>query len=1178
MIELCGSLHVEIAGRDVTALLPGRQGRALFAFLVIHRRRPVPRNELLYVLWPDEPPDAPEAGLATMLTRVRRAVGDGVVEGRSELRLRLAADADVDVERAAVRAEQARRALAAGDRAAASAAAREALEIVERPVLPAIEGEWVQAARDELASLEPGLLEVLARAALLDGERDQLAAAERAARTLVERSPFRESGYALLIEVQARLGNIAEATLTFDRIRVLLRDELGTAPSAELSGLHEQLLHGGLEAAPTPPQAASPPARGGGVVPLPAIGGMATSTPFVGRTAQLERLREPWLQAAAGERRFELLMGEPGVGKTRLAAQFAAEVHADGATVLYGRCDEEPLLAYQPFVQALRHYLRFGDWESDADSEPDLQQLSRLLPEARPPNAASSESFPKDANSERYLLFESVSRLIDRATLQRPLLVVLDDLHWADRPTLLLLRHLLRLTDPARLMLLGIFRDVEVDPDHPFVELVADMRREQRFDRLALEGLDEHETDELVAARLDATASAGFVRGLRSQTEGNPFFIEEALRSLVETHAVASGTAAGEEALASMGVPESVADVILRRLGGLGSVTRDALRAAAVVGREFDLSLVGALLAGPADDVLDAIDEAIRAGLVGEVDGAFDRFMFCHALVRDAIYDRVSNSRLLRLHLRVAEAIEAGSGQGPASAAELAHHYFVARGLGVAAKAVRYGLQAGESAARSLAYEESAAHYRRALEAFALDPEGDEGMRCDILLAQGRAQWHAGDSAARQTYFEAAASARRRGAAQQLASAALGLGERYWEAAAVDQPYHRLLTEALETLPVRDGKQRARLMARLAENVHFTAEQEYGAELSLQAVAMARRLDDVDTLKTALMGRHVSLLHLEHLDERLSLIDEVLALAKGHRPLTAEAHHWRLLDLCELGDVDEAHRDHAELTRLARELRQPLLQHLALGWESNFAHIAGDVEAAERLATESFARGQRAQTGSAGSSLASMFYTLRRQQGRIGELIGQMRALEEAGSASDAWRAALALALVETGEVDDGRDRFERLAGSDFSPVPRDWFWSLTAALLAETCAALGDGERAARLYELVEPYAERYVQVIFTVNWGSFHRHLGLLASAMDRFDDAERHFEAALVRNAHMGAVLMTAETQCAYGALLRRRDARGDRARAAELGALAEAVARPRNLHDLARRAAALRHTGS
>ena len=259
MIELCGSLHVEIAGRDVTALLPGRQGRALFSFLVVNRHRPVSRHELLDVLWPDEPPDAPEAGLSTILTRVRRAVGDGVIDGRTELRLHLGEGADVDVERAVARGEDARRALAERRRGAATTAAREALAIVERPLLPGVEGDWVDGRRGELAALEPGLLEALARAALLGGDREQLAAAERAARTLVDRNPFRESGYALLIEVQARLGNIAEATLTFDRVRVLLRDELGTAPSAELSALHEQLLRSGRLTADPPPTAARAP-------------------------------------------------------------------------------------------------------------------------------------------------------------------------------------------------------------------------------------------------------------------------------------------------------------------------------------------------------------------------------------------------------------------------------------------------------------------------------------------------------------------------------------------------------------------------------------------------------------------------------------------------------------------------------------------------------------------------------------------------------------------------------------------------------------------------------------------------------------------------------------------------------------------------------------------------------
>jgi DNA-binding SARP family transcriptional activator len=1173
VIELCGSLRAEIDGRPVSSSLPGRQGRTLFAFLVVNRHRPVTRGELIDVLWPHEPPDAPEAGLSTVLARVRRALGDGVVGGRTELCLRLAPDADVDIERAAARAAEADRALTRGDASAATEAAQEALEIIERPLLPGIEGAWVDACRARLAGLEPGLLEVLARAALIAGDRGQLATAERVARSLAERHPFRESGYALLMEIQARRGDIAEATLTFDRLRGFLRDELGTVPSPGLSALHDELLLSGRMRPPASGAGTSgaPAPRAAAPVPLPVIGGVAAASAFIGREGYLESLRVPWLEAGTGQRRFALLVGEPGVGKTRLASHFAAEVHRAGGTVLYGRCDEEPLLAYQPFVEALRHYLRHGDWKPDEESARDLQQLSRLVPEARSDEDAPRESFPKSPDSDRYLMFEAVATLLGRATRTRPLLLVLDDLHWADKPTLLLLRHLLRLNEPARMMVLGLFRDVEVDPDHPLMELVADMHGERRFDRLALEGLDEHETDALIAERLAAPASSGFVRGLRAQTEGNPFFMEEALRSLVETRVVETGEAASEQALASMGVPRSVSDVILRRLGRVSDATRDVLTAASVIGREFDVSTAERLLDAPAERVIEALEQAMGAGLVSEAPDAVDRFMFCHALVRDAIYDRLSRSRRLRLHLRVGEALEASATPGAAGLGELAHHYFLARAVGGAAAAVRYSLRAGEEAAKSLAYEESAAHYRRALEALELDP--DEVLRCDVLLALGRVQWQAGEAAALETYLEAADSARRRGDAQQLAGAALGLGERYWEARAVDEQYQELLAEALETLSTQDSKPRARLMARMAENQHFTAEQLYGTQLSLEALEMARRLGDVDTLVRALMGRHVTLLHVEHLDERLRLIDEVLALVEGHRPLTAEAHQWRLYDLWELGDVAQAHRDHARLTELARELRQPLLGHLALGWQSTFAHLAGEVAEAERLAGRSYEFADRAQVSSATSALAALLFTLRRQQGRIAELLPTMQSLEGSGSGSSAWEAALALAELETGDLRQGRERYERLAGRDFAAIPRDWYWSLTAALLAEICVALRDVDRAARLYTLLEPFAERFVQVIFTASWGSVQRYLGLLAGVMDRFDIAEHHFQAALDGNTRMGAVLMTAETQCAYGELLLRRGGDGDRERAAALGALADHVAAPRRLEGLRQRAQAL-----
>ena len=1184
-VALTGTLRAEIGGVDAAARLPGRQGRALFAFLVVNRHRPVGRHELIGVLWPEDPPEAPEAGLSTVLARMRRALGDGVVTGRAELRFAL--DADVDTEQAVAAAGAAERALAGGDAPAAMAAAHAALKIIERPLLAGIEGDWVKRLETELEALEPGLLEVLARAALVVGDGEHLVTAERVARALAERHPFRETGHALLIEIHGRRGNVAEATLAYDRLRVFLRDELGTVPSSAISALHEQLLRSGRlpstaprGAAASPERSAPPAAAPSGPLPLPVIGGSPSATAFVGREDELARLDLSWQPAASqGERRLALLLGEAGVGKTRLAAQFAAQVHASGATVLYGRCQQEPLRSYQPFIEALRHGLRHGawtDWSDDPAAAGDLEELARILPEARaqtPPGAAHPDvaagAPSKDPEAERYRLFEAVATLMRRAAQRAPLLLVLDDLHWIDKPTLLLLRHLLRHPDPARLLVLGLARRVELRDDHPAMELIRDLRGEQRFDRLGLDGLSEAEADALVAARLAAAPSADFVRGLREQTEGNPFFIEEALRALVEAEVLQAGAQAPASALASIGVPDSVADVILSRLRHVSEPAVEALTIGAAIGREFDLAALEPLLDSSADRVIEALEEAIATGLLVEVADAVDRFAFCHALARDAVYGRLSRTRRLRVHLRVAATLETlGAGAG-----ELAHQFFAAREVGGADQAVRYSVLAGDEAARSLAYEDSAEHYRRALEASSAAAAVGESTRCDILLALGRVQWQAGDAQARTTYYEAAASARQRGDAVQLGRAALGLGERYWEGNAADPRFAPLIADAVRSLSGEDSRLGARLMGRLAEILHFAAGEEYGTKLSADALAMARRLGERETLVMTLMSRHVTLLHIEHLDERNRLSAEVLALSGEHRALRAEALHWHLYDVFELGMPEDARRLHGELTALGGELRQPLLEHLAVGWQGVFAQLAGDIEAAEGIAARSYELAHRAQVGYASSYLSGMLFTLRRQQGRVEELLPAMESLVVGRSASHAWRAALALAQVETGATAAGREHYEPLAAASARAVPRDWYWFFTVALLAEACCALRDRRRALQLYELLVPFAERYVQVIFAANWGSVQRHLGMLAAVLERHDVAEHHLRAGIAANERIGAILMTAETQCELGALLRARGAPGDEDEAAALAARVEEVAAPRGLAQLRRRALGL-----
>ena len=743
-----------------------------------------------------------------------------------------------------------------------------------------------------------------------------------------------------------------------------------------------------------------------------------------------------------------------------------------------------------------------------------------LIPEASP---------DEPPETERSRLFDAVATLLDRAARTHPLLLVLDDLHWADKPTLLLLRHLLHQTEPAPILILGSFRPTDVGEDHPLRELIGDVRRERVYDELVLGGFDEAEAETLIADRLSAAASPAFVRGLRARTNGNPFFIEESLRSLAESHAVQAGVEAEEQALVSIGVPAGVADVILRRLGRVGPLTREALTAAAVIGREFDVGPAQVVLGESFDHVIEAMEEAIGCGLIVELEGQVDRFSFCHALVREAIYGRLSTSRRLRLHLRVGEALEAGAGISAPAPAEMAHHFFLARELGGAERAVRYSKLAGDGAAAAAAYEEAVEHYRRALLALS----GDEAARCELLLALGRAQWQAGEAGARETYLEVAASARERGAWEQLAYAALGLGERYWEATLVDQQYRQVLAEVLPLLPEEDSTVRARLLARAAENLHFTAEHEQGAALSAEALEMARRLADHDTLVKTVMARHVVLLHTDHLDERLRLIDEVLGLTRGHRGLSAEARHWQVYDLCEAGEIAAARRAHAELAVLAGQLRQPLLQYVSTGWRGVFAHLDGDVALALELAEEALALAERADAGDARSSYAAKLLTPYRQQGRLLELLPTINTMASV-TRMPAWRAMLALADVEVGNGKRGRAGYERLIADDLAAVPRDWYWLTTVSLLAEVCAALGDTAGAAVLYERLLPYADRFVQVSIAVSWGSLQRHLGLLAATLERFDVASAHFESALERNRGSGALLMLAETQRAYAAM--------------------------------------------
>jgi len=1117
-IHLCGSLAVEIDGHDVTLELPGRQGRRLLAYLLACRGREIRRDELIRIIWPDQLPGAPEAALRSLLAGVRRVVGHDALEGRSALRLELGPDVWIDVDAARAAAAAAKSAMAAGGLTQALDRAGEAVRLTRRPVLAEMQDEWVSQLRGELAELHCDQLETAARAALAIGGAE-LATGERLARSLIVLEPYRESGYALLMETLAAAGNVAEALGVYDDLRVLLREELGGAPAVPLQALHARLLtHGGVAASAPAPVAPPPPLElGTAVPPLPGQLVRSDSGSFVAREAELQWLHARW--DAACERRGELVLltGEPGMGKTRLAARFAAELHADGTAVLYGRADRETVVPYQPFVEAFRPVAsRLGRDDAQAALGHMLTDLHPLLPDMGAGNQGM-DAPPPDAGNQRYALFDAAASLLDLIARPRPLLLILEDLHWADKPTLLLLRESVRRVRDAPIIVMATYRGGELTAAAPLCRLLADLRREHVLHRIELEGFDATETAALVAARTTDRISAEEVTRLCEYTAGNPFFIGEMLRSIAD---VRPALPAGWDG-AIPPVPESVQDTIVRRLDRLGTATVELLTHAAVLGRDFSLAALERVDGDPPDDVLCGLEEATRAGLVSEHPDELGRFSFCHALVREAIYALPTVARRRRLHLRAGEKLESASGTR-VRAAELAHHFFLARHVGGAERAVRYCLQAANEAAGAHAYEEAAALYARALEALALLPGGDDARRIEILLALGAVRWRGGEPGAREAFIEAADLARRRGAEQPIVEAALGVGGRFYAPGRLDPEYVALLKEAIAVVSPHEQAVRARLLARLAEALAVDTPGEEPEELSGQAVQTARRSGDDAATVAALLSRHAALLHVRHLDERLAVGQEALAMAKrsGLFESAALTCHWLIHDLMEAGELDGARRLHAELATLSRKLHQPLYEHSTLAWRGVLAQIAGRFEKTERLAWAGLRLAERAGTPDALANFTAQLLAIRREQGRLPELLDTLERLVAEGSAVLPWSTFLPLAYLQAGADQRAREALAVAAGEGFAAIPQRLFFLPAVAWLSEAAAELRDEAMCTRLLSMLAPHVDHLVQAGFTGCWGSAHRYAGLLHNVLGNDKQAEQELRKAIDRHRSLGA----------------------------------------------------------
>jgi predicted ATPase/DNA-binding SARP family transcriptional activator len=1168
-IQLCGRLKADVEGRHVTPDLRGRQGRVLLAYLVLNRGRPVSRDELIAAIWPEAPPADPSAALRTQLSRLRSALGSKALAGRDAVELHLSANTWIDVEAAERAIVAADSALKSADWKDAWAHAHIALNIAGRPFLAGFEAPWVEDVRRELEELHMRAREVIARAGIgLGGS--ELAGAERAARALIRIAPFRESGYLLLMRALVASGNTAEALRTYDELRNLLAEELGSAPGTEVQALHRRLLGGGtddatesesaLESSSVAPPLVPPPAAAGATaeLPLPTWLLPRRRSPFVGRGDDLERLSEIWEEVGSGVGQIVFLGGDPGVGKTRLATEFAQRAHASGGGVLYGRADEQGTLAFGPFVEGLRHWaINASAAEVEEGLGANAPVLARLVPEITI-RLASSPSPDVDLGRDR--LFDAVTGTLAAISTERPTLLVIDDLHWADAGSLLMLRHIARSPHQARLMVLATYRETE--PTDLLSATLADLGRERLYERLHLAGLSVQEVTELIASIRDRGPEPNLGEAIHAETDGNPFLVEALVDHMADSDTWPRATVGSTRAaLYESGVPSLVEEAITHRVTELGPAPGQVLELASVIGREFESGLLVEVSDLPGEDVIAALEAAVGAGLLVDVPGTLDRYAFSHALFRQTIYAGVPKARRLALHGTLADGLEQRHGADPRHVAELARHF---RGAGPSAapKALEYGVRAGASALGALAYEEAVEHYSGALAALDASGDQDEQLRCELLIALGDAERRSGDvRASRDTFARAARIARGSGDGDALARAALGFCGHGWERFGThDQEAAELLQFALEEDSQPD-ELRSRVLARLAEVLHFSGDLGRADELSQEALAGAREANDREALAAALIGRWYASFGPDGLEERARITRELIGLAAKPRNRDIEIHARMLevavcLELGEFAELDVAISAHAVL---ADQMKQPAGQLQSKAFQAMRGLMEGRFADVDRLASEVLELGALSQTPNAVQYSAIELYVLRWEQGRLAELEEPVRDLADRFRLVPAWRAMLAFLLAEEDKETEARQVLERLGTGLLADRPRDATWLSELTFASMATIALDDRVRAEALHEVLLPYAGRIVVFGGAGAYLSSTSHwLGALELTLGRHDEAVAHLEEAVAANERAGALPWLARARYDLARALSARGGDADTDRAGQLVAEADRTA--------------------
>lgn len=868
----------------------------------------------------------------------------------------------------------------------------------------------------------------------------------------------------------------------------------------------------------------------------PAYGGGADRRAIVGRTRELETFHHAFSRMLTGVHQLLLIGGEPGIGKTRCAQALADVAEDQGALVLWGRCHEEAgAPPYWPWVQILRAYIEASSLDevrlNMGAAAKDIAALVPELPDA-PQHVAETHRSLEAAGAARFRTFDAISRFFQQATRQVPIALILDDLHWADAPSLSLLEFLSEETQRSRLLIVATYRDGDASRGTPLLNCLGELSRNSEAQRVRLGGLSQSAIREVAEGLCNASLPEAAIEMIYRRTDGNPLFAIELIKVLID-----EGTGVGT-ILAAMParIPAGVHETIGRRLSRLTDRCNELLSVASVCGRRFTASEVAGSTDADVQHVLAALEPAIQAGIIQWEAASGESGQFTHALIRETIYEQLPPFDRLRLHGRVGDTLVSRRAQhSEDELSRIAHHYYQSAALGNFDQSVTYALLAAERSVRVCAYEDALPHYDHVIEVLEKNDRLHDERLARAYILKGCALRQLGlVQQSIEVLLEAVNRTRVMGSAGLLVDVLtfLSMSARHLER----QHFIPLLDRALTLLPEGDLASRAKALATKAFAQRSLHDQSAIPLLVDEALDVACRSGDpaarcacFELSMMALRGNPATL------ERRLLIGADYIAVARpsGSADLMADACHWQALNYFESGGLDqlEALLDYYDSLSAARS---GLHQYQAGAHRVTLALLRGSWSGLEQRMEDLLSVGMKTRRDDAEGVYGAQMFALNRDLGRLRTLAPQVKEMAARGSGR-MWEPGLMLICAEAGLLVEARAIFDRLIEHGCRAISRDDMYVTSLVFCAQTCCALGDISAAEMLYERLSAYAGQVVNHPTAVCFGAADLYLARLACTAKWPDRALSHFEGALRLNRAMRAWPSLAHTLLHFGAFL-------------------------------------------